>query len=126
MVDAAALADRLPDRPLKPEEAQDIADGLDASLQTLSYETENGTAYVPTMFLFVPTGDSNEHDDDLGDAVGLHMDDDMTEWFGEVQAESVTMDKWLKVNEMWAAEMGLKMGDITMFGDDGTERELRD
>lgn len=104
MVNAAALADRLPDRPLSRDEAQDIADALDASIQTVSYQTENGTEYVPAMFLFVP----DDSDEVCGDAVGLHMDDEISEWSGEVQASNVTRDKWLKVNELWAEEMGIR------------------
>jgi len=87
-IDPTELADRLPDRPLKPREAEAIAEQIGTSLQTVKHETKQGTPYVATMFLWVP--EDPDADDPLGQALGIRMNNEMTRWEGEVLEGKLT------------------------------------
>jgi hypothetical protein len=103
MVDPAAIASALPDRPVQADPLETVADGIDASLLTVPQETAAGVEIVRMAFLFVPDDADDDTDDPSGDAVGLRFDSG--EWHGEIQRRDVTLSQWLRVNEIWAESM---------------------
>jgi len=129
-VDVEDLADQLPSRPLTHEETQDLADRLAWSFSTVTHETESGREYVPEMLLFRPTERTDDGEDWRGDALGLHMDDRMTEWIGEVEREDVTHSQWIQVIEAYGRYRGGNTSVQSMIWEreDGTtvRRDLRD
>lgn len=120
----AALADRLPDRPLRPDEVRDIADQFEWSLFTVTYETESGTDYVPEWHVFRVTEPREGIDDDpRGDALSFWMDDDLETWDGEVSQEQLEESTWIATNEKYADYRGSEM-ELTGMRFEGREWEL--
>jgi len=133
--DAAAvniedLADRLPSRPLTHSEVRDLADRLAWSFSTVTHETESGTEYVPEAMMFRPAQGTDDGESWRGDALGLHMDDSMTEWVGQVEREDVTHSQWIQVIEAYGRYRGGDMSVLSIVREreDGTtvRRDLRD
>lgn len=130
MIDPSELADELPNRPLSTDEVADICDQFGWSVMTEPYETMDGTEYVPRWFVFRPAEQSDGTMENRGDVLVMHMNEDMTEWHGELEGQGVTQQKWLNVCELYGAEMGMgiELGEMRMERADGTEvvRELND
>lgn len=129
-ISAAALADRLPGRPLTHSEASDLADALAWSVSTVTYSTESGRDFVPEAYLFRPSERTEDGEDWRGDALDLRMDDRMTEWVGSVEREDVTHSDWVAVIEATGRWSGgdLSVESIVREREDGTtvRRDLRD
>jgi len=103
MIDPSELADRLPARPLKPDEVDDLADTFNWSVQRIIYTTDSGTEYVPEWYAFRATAERETPADDVrGDALCFYMDDEMAEWHGEVLREDVPESTWMQVGERYA------------------------
>lgn len=50
------------------------------------------------------------------------MDSDPEDWTGETMEANVTQDTWVKVNKLWAAEIGAEIVfESPVFEADGTE-----
>ena len=106
MIDPSELADRLPARPLKPSEVDDLTDEFGWSTQRIIYATDNGTEFVPEWYAFRATEDRETPEDDVrGDALCYYMDDSMSEWHGEVLREDVRESTWMQVGERYAKEL---------------------
>jgi len=106
MIDPSELADRLPERPLTPDEVDDLTDKFGWSVQRIIYTTANGTEFVPEWYAFRATESRETPQDDVrGDALCYHMDDSMTEWHGEVLGEDVRESTWIQVGEQYAREV---------------------
>lgn len=122
-IEPSELAEQLPNRPLTSDEIADLSEAFGWSVNTESYKTENGTIYVPRWFAFRMTDQGDESPmDDVGDAIVLYMDDEMTRWTGTVDKEGVTRRTWMQVNEAYAAEMGAER-EVQYVE---TERGIRD
>lgn len=125
------LAAQLPDRPLSPEEAGEVAASLGASVMRETYETDRGTVYCPRMFLWLPTEEPVEEVEEPGEALGTVIDCYMTEtldsWSVEIEREEVSQDRFLRVNELYARERGSEVElDRLISGDGEVERDLRE
>jgi hypothetical protein len=106
MIDPSELADRLPARPLTPDEVDELTDEFDWSVQRIIYTTDSGTEYVPEWYAFRATEDRDTPQDDVrGDALCFRMDDSMSEWHGEVLREDVSESTWMQVGERYAREL---------------------
>jgi len=106
MIDPSELADRLPARPLKPSEVDELTDEFGWSTQRIIYTTDNETEFVPEWYAFRATGDRETPADDVrGDALCYHMDDTMSEWHGEVLREDVSESTWMQMGELYAQEL---------------------
>ena len=129
-VDVEDLADRLPSRPLTHSETRDLADRLAWSFSTVTHETESGTEYVPEALMFRPTQRTDDGEGWRGDALGLRMDDSMTEWIGEVEREDVTHSQWIQVVQAYGRYRGgdMEVQSIVRELENGTtvRRDLRD
>jgi hypothetical protein len=126
MIDPGELADRLPARPLTPDEVDDLADTFGWSVQRIIYETESGTEFVPEWYAFRATEDRETPQDDVrGDALCYHMDDDMAEWHGEVLREDVLESAWMQVGERYAQELTGGSEDMTVERVDIEDRVRR-
>lgn len=129
-LDPSDLADQLPKRPLREREVAALANNLEWSVQKVSYATESGREYIPQWFAHRPVGDPFDTEDPIGDALGLHMDEEMTEWSGEIIREDVRLSTWTEVGDVWAAEMGgeSSLNSVTVETEDGEKvtRELRE
>jgi len=78
MIDPTELADRLPARPLTPDEVNELTNRFEWSVQRIIYTTDNGTEYVPEWYAFRATEDRETPADDVrGDALCFHMGDDI-------------------------------------------------
>jgi len=132
---ADQLPERLPNRPLSVEEAGEIAEAVGASALRETYETESGTVYCPRMFLFIHLGEWTEvagEREELGTVVVCYIDEQMSEWFGEVENREIRLSQWSKTNELYADEMGTDL-DLSKLvatdsetGDIEFERDLTD
>jgi len=122
----AELADRLPQRPLTPDETDEIADTFGWSCNRVVYETAEGSEYVPLWFAFEATEQREGPQDEIqGDALGFSMNDELTEWTGHVEQTDIAQSTWLHVCELHAQEMGAENGlepKAVKIGD--TERQL--
>jgi len=106
MIDPSEFADRLPARPLKPSEINELTDIFGWSAQRIIYTTENGTEYVPEWYAFRATENRETPQDDVrGDALCFHMDDNMSEWHGEILRSDVRESTWMQVGERYAQEL---------------------
>jgi len=106
MIDPSELADRLPERPLKPSEVDDLTDTFNWSTQRIIYTTDNGTEFVPEWYAFRVTESRETPEDDVrGDALCFHTDDSMSEWHGEVLRSDVSESTWMQVGEQYAREL---------------------
>jgi hypothetical protein len=105
MPDPSDLADKLPERPLRPAEVDDICNQLDWSTAKVSYETESGQPYVPVFYCF----ESHKPGGTAGDAYALRLNDEMTEWTGSVERRDVEQDTWMTVCEALGGEMGAEV-----------------
>ena len=106
MIDPSELADRLPARPLKSDEVDELTERFGWSGQRIVYTTDNGTEYVPEWFAFRPREDRKSPQDDVrGDALSFQMDGSMSEWTGEVLRSDVSESTWIQVGEAYAQEL---------------------
>lgn len=124
MINPSALASKLPPRPLRPDEAGDIADRLGASIQTVVHKTTEGTAFVPIFYLFIPQDDGE--DDPVGRELEVYMDDDLTEWGAAIIASDVRQSQWIRITELYASEANYEMEATLVIESDESEsqREL--
>jgi hypothetical protein len=126
MIDPSELAGRLPARPLKPAEVDDLADTFSWSVQRIIYTTETGTEYVPEWYAFRAREERESPQDDVrGDALCYHMDDDMSEWHGEVLRSGVSESTWMQVGERYAREVTGGSEDMTVERVDIEDRVRR-
>ena len=106
MIDPSELAGRLPARPLKPDEIDELTDTFGWSVQRIIYTTDSGTEFVPEWYAFrAREGRETPQDDVRGDALCFYMDDNMSEWHGEVLREDVSESTWMQVGEQYAREL---------------------
>jgi len=106
MIDPSEFADRLPARPLKPSEIDELTDEFGWSAQRIIYTTENGTEFVPEWYAFRATESRETPQSDVrGDALCYHMDDSMSEWHGELLRSDVLESTWMQVGERYAREL---------------------
>jgi hypothetical protein len=121
-IDPSKLAEQLPNRPLQHSEVADLADSLAWSVSTVSYETADGTEYIPLVQMFRHQGETETGW--RGDACVLLMDDAMREWDGHVEKADITHKKWTKAVELYAEYMGAETGVISAVREteDGLER----
>jgi len=126
--DPTELADQLPERPLAPDETTKIAERFGWSCSQVVYEGAEGTEHVPLWFAFEPTEQrAGPQDEVRGDALGFQMNDEMTDWTGQVEQTDVAESTWLRVCEMHAQEMGVADGlELQAVKTEGGERRLSD
>jgi len=126
--DPTELADQLPERPLTPDETTEIAERFGWSCSRVVYETTEGSEYVPLWFAFEPTEQRTGAQDEVrGDALGFEMNNEMTDWTGQVEQTDVAESTWLQVCEMHAQEMCVADGlELQSVKTEGGERRLSD
>ena len=112
-VDPDTLADSLPGRPLSPETVEDIFAELDWSVAPVVEETDDGTAFVRSVYAY---------DDETRRAMSLRFVGG--EWIGDVEAEDVSHSEWLNVTQQAADAAGLEGGVDAVGFDDGSVREF--
>jgi len=127
-VNPSQLAAKLPDRPLKPSEVDDIVDRFEWSVQKIVFETpENAVEYVPEWSAFCPTDDVDT-DDPSGEVYEFYMSNDLDSWSGEVLEAETTLSTFVEVTERYADVAGFEAStDRLVFeaGGEEIERELR-
>jgi len=131
-IDPEALANRLPDRPLTPDEVGDLGDELGWSVSQETHQSEDGNEYVPRWFAFRPTEAEPESEEAVGtdvegDALVFYLDDESGEWVGILEQTGVSQSTWIEVCDAYAAEMGMEanLSSIVAEGPDGPiEREF--
>lgn len=121
MVDPADLAARLPNRPLKPTEVEEIADAVGFSTQQVTHKTESGATYVPLFFVFDSQGAGEGLKKRTGDVYVLRMNENLSAWSGIVAEEGINGSEWLDVVKEWAGKMGYEIGEVSMKLDDPDE-----
>ena len=115
-IDPDDVAERLPERPVDHEEAQALLDALGWSGMTETYETAEGTVYVPRIYGYDP---------ETRRAVTLQMDDSLSEWSGETTRDDVDRETWIRVNRAYAAEIGAEY-ELERIVSGEIERDLSD
>jgi hypothetical protein len=129
MFDPDILTNKLPNRPLKPDEVHGLCDEFNWSVQKVVYETEaNNVECVPVWYAFRYHEPHEPIDSDpVGDALGFFLDDDTDTWEAEVLETDTTESTWLKAGELYGKEMGIEFTPeqiVIGSGDDKTVREL--
>lgn len=123
MPDPSDLADKLPERPLRPAEVDDICNQLDWSVMKVSFETESGQSYVPEFYCFESFGPGGT----VWDAYALRIDDDMRQWTGTVERRDVEQETWMTVCETMGGEIGgeLQLDSMVLETEEGElQRDL--